>query len=1536
MRALLTLCLVFWAVCGWAQDDDSRENSFLINLVEDQLSTENMQFRIRGVDGALSSEARVERITIADPQGVWLEIVNAQIDWSRTALLRGRVDVSRLAAEKIIISRQPASDNALPSPEAQPFSLPDLPVSVSLDQLDIGELELGEALAGLAAVLKIEGRLQLAGGALDTEIRTERLDGAGGQLSLVASYANDSRQVKIDLDMSEPQGGMLASLLNIQDQPPLAITLQGEGPVEDLITQFQMQVDGTPLIEGALELTEAGEDIGFALDIDGNLQPLIPAQFADFFAGASTVTARGKTGADGFAMDRLAIKAAALALDGQLTTDATGFPTRMTFTGALGTQTGAATLLPIAGAGTTLQFAAFDLDYGQAGRWTLDLDLDDLRTTDLSVESLTLTGGGAATDLNQPEQRRVSFDLDGRASGFGAPDPAVLDALGEALTFRFDGLFQSGQPFQLSGLRLQGKGVEVAAVGQVDELVWTGQITADLADLSPFSGLAGRSLAGAANLEIDSRIEPLNASFDLDLTGDTTGLRLGDDRLDALLAGRTVLDGRVTRDTGGIRLDAFSLSNDQLRFFGDGGISTAATDLDLQATLTDIGLVLADATGPLALSARASGATETLSFIAEIRSPELQLGDRQVRAALVRVNGQQEGVGRIAGVLDGSGLLDDQDMSLTGKFRLAGSARSLREFELDLPGLTLSGGVAQGSDGLIAGSATLRADDLGPTAALALQQASGAMQADLRLARNQGQQSVTINGALQDLIVTGASAVTGQIDLQIDDAFGAIPQIDGTVALATGQVGGIAFDALGVTADQQGLDTDITATVALSNGTDADVSARIRRLPESALGVDLAAVSIINGGRLVKLLEPASLRIQSGDITLSPMRLDVDGGRAEVAGSISDSLDMQVDLRDIPLSLANLVQEDLGIGGTLTGSARVAGTQSAPDINFDANLTAVTAEVLREAGLPSLDLTATGRTDGSTLVLDADLSGPQGLSSTIRGDVSLTGPDGPLDLELRLASLPLVLLDRVAGGQGLRGAVDGQAQVGGTVSDPFVTFDMNARGVSVTEMSQRGIQPIAAEVSGQFTDNTVTLGNARVTGPSGLVVTANGRVPLSGSGLDLTVDGTAPLSLANTYLADRSAQVAGTATLDLRATGQLTSPQVNGTAAIREGVFVDPLSNLRLNGIEVDAAISGQNVTISRGIALFSKGGRLTLDGSVLIDVAAGIPADLALRLQRARIADGQLLTTIIDGGVDIDGPVLGAGRITGSFDLDETEVIIPDGFGLSEAELLDVTHRNPPRDVTMTLDRSGILDRRREAETARAASPLTVDVTINAPNQIFIRGRGLDTEVGGQLRITGPVNDIRPVGAFEMKRGRISILGQRVNFEEGRVSLIGSLDPRLDFVAKTEADDVTVFVSVEGAASDPQITFSSVPVLPQDEILARLVFNRSLDELSPFQVAQLAASVASLTGSGGTGLLGSLREEISLDNLDVSSDQDGTVAVRAGKYVRDNVYVDLEADSKGDTRFTINLDVTENLTARGTVGTDGNTKIGIFYERDY
>src|SRR4029077_15224116 len=108
--------------------------------------------------------------------------------------------------------------------------------------------------------------------------------------------------------------------------------------------------------------------------------------------------------------------------------------------------------------------------------------------------------------------------------------------------------------------------------------------------------------------------------------------------------------------------------------------------------------------------------------------------------------------------------------------------------------------------------------------------------------------------------------------------------------------------------------------------------------------------------------------------------------------------------------------------------------------------------------------------------------------------------------------------------------------------------------------------------------------------------------------------------------------------------------------------------------------------------------------------------------------------------------------------------------------------------------------------------------------------------------------------GGFEMIRGTFTLASSKLNFTSGKVSfngagLSGKIDPTLDFTAQHGS----ATLHITGLADSPQFELTSDPPLPQDEILAQLLFGKSASQLSALQIAQIGAALASLSGVGGS-----------------------------------------------------------------------------------
>jgi translocation and assembly module TamB len=933
------------------------------------------------------------------------------------------------------------------------------------------------------------------------------------------------------------------------------------------------------------------------------------------------------------------------------------------------------------------------------------------------------------------------------------------------------------------------------------------------------------------------------------------------------------------------------------------------------------------ASGRLTARGRAAGADGLigLTFGADIASGML-VGKNLSDAAIAFEGTLQNN--DLNGQLTGSTFLDRVKVSVASAIALNENERRLGDLDFTAGGTRITGDVVQAKEGQLTGRLDLKSADVSTAAALLLLEAKGAVEATIDLAAEglvqNAEVKATVNGLEMDTVRLGKA------DLQATaaDLFN-VPAINGSMSASNLSAGGIDVATLQATAVRNGDATGFTADAALKNGTNASVKGALSPV-EGGYRVGLDSLNLTQGQLAARLVQPSAITIRGQNLAIDPLALDVGGGRITASGKVEDTLDLDVAIRALPLAIANTIKPDLRLGGTLDGTAKIAGTRNRPDISFGIQGRQLAAAALSQSGLRSISVDARGTSSTSRLNLDATVTSPEGLRATLTGGVPLD--NGDLALDVTLNAFPLAVLNTAAPGQNLGGNLSGSAKVAGKLADPAASFQLRAAGVRAAPLEAAGAAPLDVNAAGSYGGKVLTLSSATINGPQGLTISASGKVPLAGSGVGITIDGNAPLALANRFLADRGAQVSGTLRLNGNVSGSLQKPVIHGTFSTTGAGFIDPETNVRLRDIAVTASIDGETVTIRNVSAALASGGRIGASGTVSTNATAGFPANIRITLDQARYADGNMVVATLDGALAVTGSLTRDPRVSGNIDIDRAEILVPDSLG-GGAAAIDVKHINPSRGVTATLRRARANDGT-PTPTARP-SVVRLDITVNAPRRIFVRGRGLDAELGGSVRLTGPVTDIQPVGGFEMIRGRLSILGQRITFDEGEVSLVGDLDPFLNFVARSPGNEITVFITVSGRVSDLDVVFSSQPELPQDEVLARLIFDRGINELSPIQIAQLAAAAAELAGGSNTSLLGNLRGATGLDDIDIVTDTEGNAAVRAGRYISDNVYLGVEAGAGGSTKGTINLDITEDLKARGAVGTS-DTSLGIFYEKDY
>ena len=721
----------------------------------------------------------------------------------------------------------------------------------------------------------------------------------------------------------------------------------------------------------------------------------------------------------------------------------------------------------------------------------------------------------------------------------------------------------------------------------------------------------------------------------------------------------------------------------------------------------------------------------------------------------------------------------------------------------------------------------------------------------------------------------------------------------------------------------EGIPTDLTVDIAAQ-----DLS-RFSALAGQSLG---GAADISISGRIVPLSTMFDLTVSANAVDLVT---GIEQADAVLAGATS--LSAVAERSGEGTFLRNLVLLNDALDVRLDAELRSGGSAVDAAVQL-ADLALVVPEY---QGPVALNAQASQSEAGWQV--DASLDAPYDSRAVVSG--LATGPDADLVFDISIPEVsnyaaqakgPLAAKGRVwQSPEGYRidveagGPFDAALDVEGLATGPDarVQFDASVPDLSVLVPNFGGAFALAGDLSKSGED---WLLDSQLEGPAGLNALIAGTAAPDASTLDMTVRGALPLGLASPILAPRT--IAGLAEFDLAVNGPPALESLSGRITTSDALFSAPNLKLGLQNIATRVDLAGNAMQLDVG-ADFVTGGRVTVDGSLNL---ASLSSDLSIALQNAVFIDPKLYSAEVGADINVNGPLTGGARISGVVNLGEVNVTVPGTGVTSIGAIPEIVHRAASGAVSRTQARAGVLPPEEVSGTKGTAPPFPLAIQINAPSKIFVRGRGINAEMGGDFSIGGDTNNIISAGSLDLIRGRLDIIGKRFELDEGSIQFQGSVTPYILFVTTTQIPDGTASITVEGLANEPEITFSSDPEAPEDEVMSLILFGRYISELSAFQALQLANGVSQLTGRSGINVLGNLREGIGLDELDVTTDGEGATSVSAGKYITDTIYTDVTNNSEKGTDISINIDLTDALTGRATVGEDNESSIGLFFERDY
>lgn len=289
-----------------------------------------------------------------------------------------------------------------------------------------------------------------------------------------------------------------------------------------------------------------------------------------------------------------------------------------------------------------------------------------------------------------------------------------------------------------------------------------------------------------------------------------------------------------------------------------------------------------------------------------------------------------------------------------------------------------------------------------------------------------------------------------------------------------------------------------------------------------------------------------------------------------------------------------------------------------------------------------------------------------------------------------------------------------------------------------------------------------------------------------------------------------------------------------------------------------------------------------------------------------------RLLVVSGDSRITLDDKRL---QLEGNFKAERAMIELPDASGPTISDDVVVLGREPD-------GRNG---------AGGKALPLRVDVMLDLGRRFFIKGKGLDAQVAGSLRLRVDDGRLpRANGSIEVVKGSYAAYGQKLEIRRGVLAFSGPVDnPGLNILAVRPVPElegnVEAGVEVRGNALAPRARLVSTPTVPDTEKLSWLVLGHGTESASGSQFDALSAAANALFGaSQGASLQARLAQSIGLDEVGIGRAHglESTV-LTLGKRLSSRAFLSYEQGVSGaSTLVKLRYQLSKRLSLQAETGT--------------
>jgi translocation and assembly module TamB len=368
-----------------------------------------------------------------------------------------------------------------------------------------------------------------------------------------------------------------------------------------------------------------------------------------------------------------------------------------------------------------------------------------------------------------------------------------------------------------------------------------------------------------------------------------------------------------------------------------------------------------------------------------------------------------------------------------------------------------------------------------------------------------------------------------------------------------------------------------------------------------------------------------------------------------------------------------------------------------------------------------------------------------------QAELELGGRFSPeLALTVELHNTPAQLLSLFAPNLAMTGMLHADAQLHGSLQLPTGLVRFNADKLQMQQGSGKALPPAKINATAVLQSEVADL-NVAVNAGNNINVHLTGQMPLTNTGrFNLSGKAALDLKLLDPILTPDGQQLHGQLVMNTKLAGTWLAPNLSGDAQLNHGQWQDYVSGTEIGDI---TAAWVANEGKLRLVTLQARAGPGTLTASGSVDLMAeGLPIAMNVTAHNARPLASDQLTVNLDADLVLGGLATQRMTAAGHIRINRAEIRIPERMPTSVAVLkFSNAPTMPPPKVTQAIG---------------------LDLTIAAPREIFIRGRGLNAELGGTLHVAGTTDNPEADGTLKLRSGQFRLAGQTLVFDQGGCDL--------------------------------------------------------------------------------------------------------------------------------------------------------------------